>query len=284
MKRVLITGANSYVGTNVEKWLMKEPDKFYVETLDMKNPNWREFDFSKFDVVFHVAGIAHIKETKKNKDLYYKINRDLAFELGKKARESGVTHFIFMSSMSVYGLETGVISQETILNPKSNYGKSKMQAEDLLISLNNESFKIAILRPPLIYGKGCRGNYRKVVNYSLKFPIFPNVQNFRSMIYIDNLSEFVMQLIKHQSEGLFMPQNENYVTTSELVRFISEAHGKRMILLKNFDFLIKILRFNIVKRIFGDLVYEKRMSNYGFNYNLVDFYTSVINSESEEKS
>jgi nucleoside-diphosphate-sugar epimerase len=75
LKRVLITGANSYVGTNVEKWLMKEPDKFYVETLDMKDPNWRNFDFSKFDVVFHVAGIAHVSTKKSMKDLYYKVNQ-----------------------------------------------------------------------------------------------------------------------------------------------------------------------------------------------------------------
>ena len=56
MKKVLITGANSYIGTNVEQWLLKEPDKYHVETLDMKDPNWINFDFSKFDVVFHVAG------------------------------------------------------------------------------------------------------------------------------------------------------------------------------------------------------------------------------------
>ena len=83
MKRVLITGANSYVGTNVEKWLMKEPDKYYVETLDMKDPNWREFDFSKFDVVFHVAGIAHVSKKKSLKELYYKVNTNITVKTDK---------------------------------------------------------------------------------------------------------------------------------------------------------------------------------------------------------
>src|SRR5690554_6798259 len=102
MKKILITGANSYVGTNVEKWLMKEPNKYYVETLDMKDSNWKEFDFSRFDVVFHVAAIVHKRESKKNKNMYYNVNTKLAREVAKKSKNSKVKQFIFMSSMSVY--------------------------------------------------------------------------------------------------------------------------------------------------------------------------------------
>src|SRR5690554_777205 len=166
MKRVLITGANSYIGTNVEKWLLKEPDKYHVETLDMKDPNWMNFDFSKFDVVFHVAGIAHIKETKKNRDLYYKINRDLAVETAKKAKNSGVRQFIFLSSMSVYGIDKGVISKDTIPKPKSAYGKSKYEAENEIRSIETDSFIVTILRPPMVYGYKSPGNFQKLVKLS----------------------------------------------------------------------------------------------------------------------
>src|SRR5690606_19975052 len=118
---------------------------YHVETLDMKDSNWINFDFSKFDVVFHVAGIAHIKETKKNRDLYYKINRDLAVETAIKAKESGVKQFIFMSSMSVYGKITGVITKNTVPQPKTYYGKSKLESEMLIKNLTSNNFNISII-------------------------------------------------------------------------------------------------------------------------------------------
>src|SRR5690554_6731837 len=113
MRRVLITGQNSYIGTSVERWLLRDPDKYKVDTIDMKDGSWKEKDFSQYDVVFHVAGIAHIKETSENQDLYYKVNRDLAYETAQKAKEDEVGQFIFLSSMSVYGLENGVIYKDT---------------------------------------------------------------------------------------------------------------------------------------------------------------------------
>ena len=154
MKRILITGANSYIGTSFEKWLQQWPDKYYVNTIDMIDGSWRQKSFTGYDVVFHVAGIAHVKETKKNKELYYRVNRDLTYETATKARAEGVKHFIFLSSMSVYGIENGVINRNTLLNPTTNYGKSKLQAEKLIQPLNDDSFKVVILRPPMVYGKG----------------------------------------------------------------------------------------------------------------------------------
>src|SRR5690606_7124221 len=119
-------------------------------------------------VVIHVAGIAHVKETKENADLYYKVNRDLAFEVAKKAKNEGVKQFIFLSSMSVYGIETGIIKINTPTNPKTNYGRSKLEAEELISSIESDSFKVAILRPPMIYGKGCKGNYIRLANLAIK--------------------------------------------------------------------------------------------------------------------
>jgi nucleoside-diphosphate-sugar epimerase len=282
MKRVLITGKNSYIGTSLENWLMREPDKYKVDTVDMKDRSWKEKDFSSYDVVFHVAGIAHIKETSDNQNLYYKVNRDLAYETAQKAKQDGVEQFIFLSSMSVYGIEQGVIDKNTPLTPNSAYGKSKIEAEKLINKLQDDSFTVATLRPPMVYGKGCRGNYPRLVGLALKTPIFPKVDNKRSMIYIDNLSEFVKRLIDNRSGGLFFPQNADYVKTSEMVRIIAEVHGKRVVMTKLFNPLLRLLNVSTVNKVFGDLVYDMSMSNYVSDYRVCGFRESVKKTEQRD--
>ena len=172
MKKILITGANSYIGTSLEKWLGKNPDKYYVDTVSTRDDAWKKKDFSEFDVVFHVAGIAHIKETKENQDLYYKVNRDLAFEAAKKAKAGGVKQFVFLSSMSIYGQDVGPIGINTIPNPKTAYGKSKYEAETMVLELEDDSFKVAILRPPMVYGPNSKGNYQLLSKFAKKHLYF----------------------------------------------------------------------------------------------------------------
>jgi len=277
MKRILITGANSYIGTSFEKWLSSCPEEYSVDTVDMKDNKWKEKDFSGYDVVFHVAGIAHVRETKENQYLYYKVNRDLTIDAANKAKKEGVKQFIFLSSMSVYGLKNGVINLNTPINPDSNYGRSKIQAEDSIKLLDENSFKVAILRPPMVYGKGCKGNYSKLANLAIKIPFFPNINNKRSMIYIDNLSEFVRILIDNDSNGLFFPQNIEYVKTSKMVELIAKAHGKKIILTSLFNPLITLLKFNLFNKVFGDLVYETNLSKDNFMYekNFINFEKSI---------
>ena len=279
MKKIIITGANSYIGTSFEKWLKQWLEDYSVDTVDMMDGTWKEKDFSDYDAVFHVAGIAHIKETKENKELYYKINRDLVYEVAKKAKDEGVKQFIFLSSMSVYGMETGVISKDTIPTPKSNYGKSKLQAEELISPLQDSTFNIAVLRPPMIYGKGCKGNYVRLEEFALKSPVFPNIENKRSMIYINNLCEFVKLLVDDCSSGLFLPQNEEYVCTSEMVKYIAETHGKKIHMTKLFNPLIIVLKVSTINKVFGDLVYEKRMSEYKSKYCIYDLGKSITLTE-----
>lgn len=282
MKKILITGANSYIGMSVEKWLMKEPSEYQVDTVDMKDSSWKKEDFSGYDVVFHVAGIAHIKEAKENQDLYYKVNRDLAYETALKAKENGVKQFLFLSSMSVYGIEKGIINRNTPLKPNSAYGKSKIEAEELINKLADDTFVVATLRPPMVYGKGCKGNYPRLARLALKTPIFPGVDNRRSMIYIDNLSEFIKQLIDNQGGGLFFPQNKEYVNTSEMVRLIAEVHGKQIVMTKLFNPLLRLLNVSTVNKVFGDLVYEMDISNCKKGYSICKFRESIIQTEGEK--
>lgn len=276
MKKILVIGKNSYVGSSLIKWLNNFPDSYYVTSMSIRNNLWKNEDFSIYDVVVHVAGIAHIKETRENVPLYYKVNRDLAYEVAQKAKNEGVPQFIFLSTMSVYGKETGVINRETTLEPKSNYGKSKLEAEKLISSLQGDLFKVVILRPPLIYGKGCKGNYTRLAKVALILPLFPNIENKRSMIFIDNLSEFIKKIIDNSKNGLFFPQNGEYVNTSEMVRLIANAHGKKIRMTKFFNPLIKLVRSNTINKLFGDLIYEEKITDC---YNQISLEKSITLTE-----
>lgn len=258
MKKILITGAGSYIGTCFEKY-MSDFSEYDVEKLDMTEPEWEKTDFSSFDVIYHVAGIAHRKETEENAHLYYDVNRDLTLKVAEKAKKEGVKHFVFLSSMSVYGVEEGVITRETPPSPKSNYGKSKLQAEEGLNSLSDESFSVAVMRPPMVYGEGCKGNYQMLVKFAKILPVFPDYKNERSMIHVDVLSRFVKVLIDGEKSGLFFPQNENYVCTSEMVKEIGRSMGKNIKLLKIMNPAVSILKKFTVqgKKAFGNLIYQK---------------------------
>ena len=279
MKKILITGANSYIGTSFEKYISENySEQYIVDTIDMIDGSWREKSFSDYDSVFHVAGIAHQKETAENASLYYQINRDLAIETAKKAKDEGVKQFIYLSSMSVYGMDVGVITKDTLPNPKSNYGKSKWQAEQAIVSLDSDDFKVCILRPPMVYGKGCKGNFNKIKTIVEKCPIFPLVKNQRSMIYIDNLSSFVKICIDKKLCGLFFPQNNGYISTIDLAKGIGEALGKKV----RFEYItgagVAILRifYPTCKKAFGTLIYDIQ--------NDLDDYCVVLNSDSIKKS
>lgn len=282
MKKILITGKNSYVGTSLEKWLVKYPESYSVEFISLRDDSWKSKDFSGYDVVFHAVGIAHIKETQENITLYYNVNRDLTYEFAKKAKNEGVKQFIFLSSMSVYGIESGVINKDTLIKPKSNYGKSKKEAEELILSLENDHFSVVILRPPMIYGKGCKGNFIKLRKLALKIPIFPNIQNQRSMIYIDNLSIFVKCLIDNSERGIYFPQNNEYICTSKMVDYIARVHNKHIYLTKVFNPLLKIInKNNTINKVFGNLTYDKKLSIYKkIDANeFIDFNESIILTE-----
>ncbi|HGF7874891.1 TPA: NAD-dependent epimerase/dehydratase family protein [Enterococcus faecium] len=276
MKKILITGANSYIGTSFKQWMTQFQDEYQIDTLSVRGDAWREHDFSGYDTVFHVAGIAHAdvsKVSEETKQLYYAVNRDLAIETAKKYKQdlSGKNgQFIYMSSIIIYGEETNinkkrVITPDTKPNPSNFYGDSKLQAEIGLQPLNDDTFHVAILRPPMIYGPGSKGNYQQLVKLANKLPVFPDVKNERSMLHIDKLSEFVKERIDAQDSGVFFPQNDQYVRTSHMVRDIAQANGKKIYLFSYMNWAIRLLGYvpgkigRLTNKAFGSLVYEKKI-------------------------
>ena len=278
MKRVLITGKTSYIGINLKSWLEEHPEKYQVDAISVRGDLWKEESFSEYDVIVHVAGIAHIKETKSNRDLYYRVNRDLVYEVALKAKQDGAKQFIFLSSMSIFGIKTGIITDATVPQPKNHYGKSKLEAEKLIMELVDENFKVAIVRPPMVYGSGCKGNYSKLAQLAKRTPVFPTINNQRSVIYIDNLSESIRRIIDEFESGVFHPQNSHYVSTQQLVEQIAMAHGKKVFFTGVFNWLIRIGMYfsGFLKKIFGTLVYNANMS---ITLDVVSFEQSILNSE-----
>ncbi|MBC6714267.1 NAD-dependent epimerase/dehydratase family protein [Treponema sp. Marseille-Q3903] len=295
MKKVLITGANSYIGTSFEKYASeKYKDELAVETIDMIDGSWRQKFFSAYDVVFHVAGLAHadvgnVSEEVKAK--YYKINTDLAIETCKKAKKDGVKQFVFMSSAIIYGEsapygKTKLITKDTEPAPANFYGDSKWQADKGVRELASDRFAVTVLRPPMIYGKESKGNYPVLSKMAKKLPIFPNVHNERSMLYIENLCEFLCQVMILGKDGVFLPQNAEYSSTSEIVKIIANVRGHKIIVSRAFSWIISITSHipgkirNLTNKAFGNLSYDLEMSKYDFNYQLVSIEESIKRTES----
>lgn len=277
MKKILITGKNSFVGTSFITWLDQYPEKYTIDSVSLRDDSWRELDFSRYDVVLHVAGIAHVSSSPKMKELYYKVNCDLTIETAKKAKSEGVKQFIFISSIKVYGDSVTEIDKDTIPNPSDYYGSSKLKAEEGIKPLEDNNFIISIIRPPMIYGKNSKGNYPKLARAAQKLPIFPNIDNQRSMIHIDNLCEFIRLIIDNRESGTFYPQNREYVKTSEMVKIIAEVYGKKIRLTKLFNPLIilTVKKIDVINKMFGNLVYKKDMSNYKINYQIRELSETI---------
>ena len=289
MKKILITGAGSYIGGFVEAYLRGWPESYQVDTVDMIGDGWKQHSFRGYDAVLHVAGLVHQPKTKNDPaqaELYDRVNHRLAVATAEKAKTEGVKQFLFLSSASVYGLSAPVgkvvmITKDTPMEPNDNYGISKAKAEESLRTLQDEHFKLAILRPPMIYGKGCKGNYQTMAKLARKLPFFPWVDNQRSMLYMENLAEFIRLLIDDEAEGTFCPQNNEYVNTSDMVNLIAHANGKGILMIRGFGWAVKLLRpvTGIVDKAFGSLCYDFELSRYSSDYCVKTFQESILETE-----
>ena len=258
MRKILITGANSYIGESFQQYMLQYQDAYQVDTLDMIGDGWREAELSGYDVIFHVAGIVHQKETADNREIYYKVNRDMVAELAQKAKAAGISQFVFMSTMNVYGMESGIITPDTKPAPTSHYGKSKLEAEAALRVLQDENFTVSILRPPIVYGKNCPGNFQRLLSLVKASPIFPAVKNRRSMIFVDNLSAFIHLIIEKKCSGIFFPQNRECANTTEIAKIIAEMLNRRVFFSRLAGLGVKMLIpfFKEAEKAFSTLVYQ----------------------------
>ncbi len=298
-KRVLITGKGSYIGESFIEYAGKHYPSILIDAVDMMDGTWRERDFSAYDVVYHVAGIAHadvgnVDEATKTK--YYEVNTDLAVEVCRKAKAEGVKEFIFMSSMIVYGDSASfgrdkIVDEQTVPAASNFYGDSKLQADVAVRDFADNKFQVIVLRPPMIYGKNSKGNYPVLAKFAKKLPLFPDVDNQRSMLHIDNLCELLCQVVlienfERESVVLF-PQNARWVQTSEMVKEIAAVSGRNIIVAGGIMKLAVAFAGKVpgkigglVNKAFGNSCYAYSLSEYkGIDYQITDLESSIRKTE-----
>jgi nucleoside-diphosphate-sugar epimerase len=286
MKKILITGEKSYIGTSLINWMNKYDDIYSIDIISIRDNTWKDKYFGEYDVIVNVAGIAHIKPKPDLQDLFYKVNRDLTISIANKALEEGVSQFIFLSSMNVFGDTNETITKNTVPRPRNFYGDSKLQADISIQKLNSESFKVVSIRPPVVYGANCKGNFNLLSKFAKKIPIFPEYKNRRSMIYIDNLCELIRLIIDNEESGVFHPQNKEYISTTDIVKKISKIYEKHLITTKLFNPFIRffINKNKLMNKIFADDLYDKELSNYkNFSYCVVSFEDSIMLTEKNSR-
>ena len=288
MKKILITGRGSYLGNSLKAYLEAFGNHYRVDCVSLRSGDWMEQSFRGYDAVYHTAAIVHqprSKDAPGELARYRAVNCDLAVDAAKKAKAEGVRQFVFLSTMAVYGLtaafgKTVTITAQTPTVPTDNYGLSKLEAERALLSLEGPDFRVAILRPPMIYGKDCKGNFRSLVSMARRLPFFPKVPNRRSMLYVGSLNRLVQQIIDREDRGIFCPQDPEYLNTSAMVQAIAAAQGKRLLLIPGFSWALHLLRHltGAVDKAFGSLVYDKALSKLEEDYCIASFPDSVKQS------
>lgn len=284
MYRILIIGKNSYVGNSFATYINERySDEFIIDKISSRNHEWKNHDFGKYNTVFNVSGLCHADARQGSNEDYININGRLPVEIALKAKEEGVAQFVQMSSMIVYGNmsklgEQKLIKKDTVPESEGIYGESKLMAEKGLKELADDDFRVAIMRPPLIYGENAGDNFMRLAKFALKSPLFPNIDNSQSMIYIDNFCELVRLVIVNGDSGIFCPQDKKYINTSRLVNDIAISAGKRIKLVKCFNPILKIAskKVNFINKAFGNLTYDFDLSSYyDWKYNIVSYKEAV---------
>lgn len=270
---VLLTGASGFVGNC---FLNSYKSMFDIQTISLQQTKIDDLSLSKFDVIVHCAALVHQMKGAPE-DQYEKINFLLTQELALKAKTAGVKHFVFLSSAHVYG-EYGYISQNppafsenSPCNPSDPYGRSKLNAEKVLLSIQNDDFKVSIIRPPMVYGKGAKGNLLALASLIKKIPVLPfgYKNNKRSVIYVENLCYFISLVLKKRASGIFLPQDAEPVSIDFLTRAIGSVVNKKTFLLPVSFNLLKIMNLispNIVRRLYGSLYFESSTTNQIVDY------------------
>lgn len=279
MKRVLVVGSNSYIGCQFRSYAEAYRD-YKIDALSVRSDEWKSKPLQGYDSIVYCAALVHQKKKSHTYEEYIKINTQLPAAVAEKAKAEGVKQFLFLSTMAVYGLEgqlgrSAVIGMQTEPAPKTDYGRSKLEAEQQLAGLASDEFQVCILRPPMVYGSDCPGNYTRLKQFVLKYGVFPAIQNERSVISIENLCTVIAEELeggraekysqssccgfpKKTSVRIRHPQDQQYACTLSMVKAISEENGKKLHVSKLLVPIVYLAGHFIgtVHKVFGSLIYD----------------------------
>lgn len=266
MKRLLITGASGFVGSY---FINKYKDKYEIKTFSFLKDDFDALDYSGVDVLFHLSALVH-QMGGASADEYERVNITQTLMLAMKAKKAGVGQFVFMSTIKVYGEETDVAYDEkSICNPQDEYGKSKLKAEDKLMKLQDDSFKVSIIRTPIVYGYGVKANIKSLVNLVGKVSLLPfgSIKNKRSMVYVGNLCHLIDEVIKQEQSGIFLACDDEPLSTTKLIKLIAKNLNKKIYLIKIplFETMLKLLKPSFHKRLYGSLEVDNTITKEKLN-------------------
>lgn len=251
--KVILTGKNSYIGNKTCELLKSFGHE--AQCISVRN-GIDGLDLKGVDAVVHCAAIVH--NNKENVSKFYRVNYELTSELAELAMDSGVKHFVYLSTMAVYGDEAGEISKTTAVKPSTPYSKSKHKAEKAIMRLSSEEFKVCVLRPPMVYGEGCPGNYARLRKFAKWSFVVPDTQNVKSLLYVGNLANFICEVIEEGFKGIFNIMDGDYSSTADLVTLIGEANGKKIFKSGLLGKVLKLfLKVPTVRKAFGTLYYDE---------------------------
>lgn len=269
MLKVLITGANSFIGTN-----FRIHSKFTdIDEISLIYSKPDDIDFGRYDVVLHLAAIVH-KSEKISEQEYYRVNRDLCLNVAELAKKAGVGQFVFLSTVKVYGkesLSSFLRNEDSECYPDDFYGKSKYAAEAGLNNLTDPDFTVSIIRTPLVYGEGVKANMMSLIRLVDSTPILPfaRMNNRRNFTFTENLVAYIDKIIEKRAPGIFIAMDQKALSTTELVNCISKYLGKRVYLFKLPELLLNLSR-NILptnyERLFGSFECENNKTRKILNF------------------
>jgi UDP-glucose 4-epimerase len=259
--KILVTGKTGYIANQLKSFFENKKTEYEVELISLRNVKIESLQLSNYDVVIHTAALVHQKNKKYTYKDYFEVNAQLTRELAAHAKAEGVRQFIFLSTVNIYGLETGIIDLDTKVNPNSFYGRSKFEAEKMIQDLKNDNFKILILRIPMVYGKGCPGNFNELVKISKKLPIFSNPIGSRSFINIVNLSSFVDQAIKMNTSGTYLLKDPFNVSSLDIFSRVKTLQGKKIKIHQIIFVITKFIRKSLFNKLFKPLIIKRDYLN-----------------------
>jgi len=281
---LLITGSSGFVGSY---FIHKYKSKYNIKTFSFLSDDIETLDCTDTDIVIHLSALVH-QMGGASKEEYERVNVTQTINLASKAKNSGVKHFIFMSTVKVYGEETNIsYTENTNCNPEDNYGKSKLKSEKKLIKLENENFKVSIIRTPIIYGYGVKANIKSLVSLINKVPVLPfgKIHNKRSIVYIGNLCHLVDVIIEQKQSGIFLASDDLPLSTSKLIELIAKNLEKKVYLIKIpfFETLLKLVKPSFHKRLYGSLEVDNSITKQKLNlvnsYSVEEGIKIMINGE-----
>ena len=263
MKTLAVTGATGFVGNRL---MQINEGRYRLLPLSLRDKKPALLDLQGVDTIVHLAGKAHQMQPIDD-SIYFAVNYELTKQLADRAIEQGVKQFIYVSSTKVYGDDiTEIVNEKSPCHPTDAYGASKLKAEQYLLSLASPAFTVAVVRPPLVYGPGVKGNMIRLLQLAAKhIPLpFGNTRNARSMVFIDNLVELFNAITDQQAAGVFAGGDQHPLATDELIRLMRKSLGNNSSLVSIPFFvrsIIKKYKPALYIRLFGSFVVDNSATN-----------------------